>query len=113
MIEVHAVINWLLGHQEILALLAVIAAGVGTLYRPIRDLINVLPKFVWAVIKYAFFAIRVILWPIWKPIAWAYTKFMSDYVYNFLDGIFEWFENRDAAREKLRTNKNDIKVTDL
>lgn len=113
MIEVHVAINWLLGHREILALLAVIAAGIGALYRPVRDLIKALPRFIWVVIKYTSLTIWLIIWPIRKPIAWAYTKFLSDYVYNFFDRILDSFEKREAAKEKLHDNNSNIETVEL
>lgn len=109
----HIVINWLLGHQEIIALLAVIATAIGALYRPVRDLLKALPKFIWAVIKYTFLTIWVMLWPIRKPIAWAYSKFLSAHVYNLLTRFFDWYEKREDAKEKLHATKDSLKVTDL
>lgn len=113
MSEAHVFINWLLGHQEILVLLAAIAAGIGALYRPMRDLIKALPKLVWVVIKYTFLTIWIIMWPIRKLIVWTYTKFLSDHVYNFFDRIFDWFEKREIAKEKLSDNNSPIKTTEL
>lgn len=113
MIDVDVIINWLLGHQEILVLLAAIAAGIGALYRPICDLIKSLPGLVWAVIKYTFLTVWLIMWPIRKLIVWAYIKFLSDHVFNFFDKIFDWFEKREIAKEKLSDNNSPIKITEL
>lgn len=111
--EVHIVLNWLMGHKEILALLAVIAAGVGALYRPVRDLIIFIPKLAWVLIKFAFLTIWYISWPIRRPIAWLYTEHLSGHVDNFFGRIFDWYEKREDAKEKLRATKDSLKVTDL
>lgn len=108
-----AIIAWVWENKEIISLFAVIATALGTIYQPTRDLLKVLPKIAWGIIKYSALTAWAIIWPVRKPIKWAYTKFLSDHVYNFFDRIFDWFEKREAAKEKLRENKNTIEVLDL
>ena len=113
LMNLDAIIAWVWENKEIIGLFAVIATALGTIYHPTRDLLKVLPKIVWAIVKYSALTVWAIIWPIRKPIAWAYTKFLSDHVYNFLDRIFDCFEKRETAKEKLRKNKNIIETIDL
>jgi hypothetical protein len=107
------VIAWIIEHKEIITLLAVVAAGIGALYRPFRDLLEIMPKLIWTILKYISLIIWFVMWPIRKPIAWLYAKYLSDHVYNILERIFEWFEEREAAKEERRNDSRTIKPTEL
>lgn len=94
-----AIIVWVWENKEIVGLFAVIATAIGALYQPTRDLLEVLPKITWGIVKYTVLTIWIIIWPIRKLIAWLYEKFASKHVEKLFDNIFEWFEERELAKE--------------
>jgi len=94
-----AVIAWVWENKETIGIFAVIATAIGALYQPTRDLLEVLPKMIWNIVKYTVLTIWVIIWPIRKLVAWLYEKFASKHVEKFFDNIFEWFEQREATKE--------------
>lgn len=111
--NLHEVSNWLLQHAELVGLLATIAAGVGAIYKPTRDLITALPKFIKSVIKFAFKTIWFIIWPLRKLVAWTYFKYTDKYVDKLFEKISNWLDKREIAKEKLRDINSPIKPTEL
>jgi hypothetical protein len=68
------IVAWVWGNKEIIGLFAVIATALGAIYQPTRDLLKILPKIAWAIVKYSALTVWSIIWPIRKLIEWVYTK---------------------------------------
>lgn len=99
--SIEALISWGLANQPIVALFALAATIIGGLYRPVRDLISALPSLAWNIVKFTLLIVWMITWPIRALITWLYLKYGEAPVERFFDKIFEYFEKREAAREKL------------
>ena len=111
--NLHEASNWLLQHAELVGLLAAIAAGAGAVYKPIRDLIKALPKFIGSVIKFALKTVWFIIWPLRKLIVWTYFKYAEKYVDQLFEKISNWLDKREVAKEKLHDINSPIKPTEL
>jgi len=103
---------WIWENKEAIGLFAIVATAAGSIYQPTRDLLKVLPKVVWGIVKYTTLTAWTIIWPIRKLIEWMYIKFAAKHVEIFFNNLFEWFEKREAINEE-RSKKNTIEATDL
>lgn len=111
--NLEAITAWAWENKEIIGLFAVIATAVGALYQPTRDLLRVLPKTIWTTIRCVVLIVWIIIWPARKLIAWLYVKFVAKHVEEFFDKIFDWFEKRETAKNKLHDDNGPIKATEL
>lgn len=111
--NLNIVASWIWENKEVIGLFAVVVTAIGSIYQPTRDLLKVLPRIVWAVVKYTALTIWTIIWPIRKLIKWTYIKFAAKHVEIFFNNLFEWFEKREATNEERHKNKNTIEATDL
>lgn len=100
--DLEAIINFTLDNKEIIGLFAVIATAIGALYRPILDVIKVLPTFTWGLVKFSFQFIWFITWPFRKLVALLYGKFLSNHIDKAFDKMFDWFEKREAVKDVAR-----------
>lgn len=108
-----AITAWIWENKEAIGLFAVVTTAVGSIYQPTRDLLKVLPKITWGIVKYTVLTAWTIIWPIRILIKWTYTKFAAKRVEIFFNNLFEWFEKREAINEERHKNKNTIEATDL
>ncbi len=102
--NIEAIISWGMANQPIIALFALAATIIGALYRPVLDLLSILPSLAWGTVKFTLLTVWMITWPIRALIAWLYEKYGAAPVEKFFDKIFEYFEKREVVKKKLFDN---------